>query len=546
MEKKGQEAIREPAAKQHRSKPNENEKALDKLTSENYSLKSKVLELESKLEEVQDLNIELSENHDKLNKFFEYSPVGYICLSMDSSLMRFNDKLPAMLGYKKDELVKFTLQDFVFEEDIDKYNYFRSKILNSFTTHTCELRLVKSNKTYLNARLDGVLVDYDSKHIHIAISDNTYIKIYEDSIRENEKKYRTLIEGLNDAIFRMSLPDGRLEYLSKSAAEVFGYPMERFFSTIPFISKIIHPEIKESFNNRWNELLEGNVPKNYEYKILDIDGSVRWIMQSNKAVFNAAGKIIALEGVCRNITELKHNQDIIKLSEERFKAIANYTYDWENWNAPNGQLIWINPSVERITGYSVQECLHMDDFPLPIITDEFRERAKKDFRDALNNRTIEQEIPFKINRKDGVERWIAASWQPIYSEDGAYHGLRSSMRDITRRMQNQETMKKLIEDLRYSNETIKKNMFEMTELKQKFEAVKNKYNEYKDYTDKFMGTMSAELINTFMGFNTILKTVGDFVDSENKEEIDRISKDVMAKSLNSIKMIEEFIKNQRH
>ncbi len=545
MEKMEPEAIRGQASIAKRNKPDEFQAVLDNLIKENYSLKSKALELESKLEEIEESGSKLKVNHEKLQKFFEFSPVGFVCLSLESNFMQFNDKLPAMLGYKREELANSALLDFIFEEDVDKFNYFRSKILNSYTTHTCEIRLIKSNKTYLNARLDGVLVDYNTKHIHIAISDNTYIKIYEDSIRENEKKYRTLIEGLNDAIFRMSLPDGRLEYLSKSAAEVFGYPMERFFSSTPFISKIIHPDIRDSFNSRWNDLLSGIVPKNYEYKILDVDGNTRWIMQSNKAVLDPAGKITALEGVCRNVTELKQTQEILKISEERFRAIANFTYDWENWNAPNGQLLWINPSVERITGYTVGECMQMDDFPLPIITDEFRERAKQEFKDALNNKTSEHEIPFKILRKDGTERWIAASWQPIYTEDGAYHGLRSSMRDITRRMQNQETMKKLIEDLRYSNETIKKNMFEMTELKQKFEAIKNKYNEYKDDTDKFMGTMSAELISTFLGFNTILKTVGEYIDEENRDELSRISNDVMEKSMHSINMIEEFIKNQR-
>jgi PAS domain S-box-containing protein len=521
-------------------------KSIEKLVDENYSLKGKILELEDKYDDLSAETKILREEYDKLSKFFGFSPVGFVCMSLDSDIMRFNDKLPQMLGYSKDTLPKSTLKDYIFEEDIDKYNYFRSKILNSSTTHVCELRLVKSNGTYLNARLDGILVDYDTRHMHISVSDNTYIKIYEDSIRENEKKFRTLIEGLNDAIFRMSLPEGKLEYLSKSASEVFGYPIERFFSQSPFISHIIHPDIKDVFAEKWLELINGIVPQNYEYKILDNDGNVRWIMQSNKAILDSSGKITGLEGVCRNITEIKLIQDAIKQSEERFRAIANYTYDWENWTAPNGQLIWINPSVERITGYPAEECLQMDDFPIPIITDEFREKAKTEFRDALRNKSITNEIPFKITRKDGVERWISASWQPIYSNEGAYLGLRSSMRDITKRMQIQDTMKKLIEDLRFSNETIKKNMFEMTELKQKFEAIKDKYNEYKDDTDKFMSFMSADLINTFLGFNTILKTIDEYLTDENRDEIKRISTDVMEKSIHSIKMIEDFIKNQRH
>jgi PAS domain-containing protein len=39
-----------------------------------------------------------------------------------------------------------------------------------------------------------------------------------------------------------------------------------------------------------------------------------------------------------------------------FRAVADYTYDWESWHAPDGRLVWVNPAVERITGYSVAEC----------------------------------------------------------------------------------------------------------------------------------------------------------------------------------------------
>ncbi len=528
-----------------RTKPTEAEIAARKLSAEYYTLKSRLLELESRLDDIEEKNRELEIENNYLVNFFQNSPVGYVCVNPEGVIINFNEKFAKMLGYLKKDMLNTTFKGYIVEEDFEKYNYFKSKIINSDTTHISDVRLIKANKMLLNTRLDGIFVKGDTGHIHIAVSDNTHIIIYEQSIRENEKKFRSMIEGLNDAIFRMSLPEGKLEYLSKSASEVFGYPLEKFFSSAPFIRKIIHPELKDHFTETWNNLVNGNVSRNYEYQIIDNEGNVRWIMQSNTPVFDSKNRIVALEGVCRNVTDVKLAQETVKQSEERFWAIANYTYDWENWSAPNGQLIWVNPSVERITGFSVEECMQMDDFPIPIINDEYRESARNELRNALAKQTSVHEIPFKIIRKDGEERWITASWQPIYSKDADYLGIRSSMRDITKRMQNQETMKKLIEELRFSNETIKKNMFEMTELKQKFEAVRNKYTEYKSDTDRFLGTMSAELINTFLGFNTILKSITAHVNEDNNEELDRISKDVMKKSLHSINMIEEFIKNQR-
>ncbi|MBK6630013.1 MAG: HAMP domain-containing protein [Betaproteobacteria bacterium] len=54
---------------------------------------------------------------------------------------------------------------------------------------------------------------------------------------------------------------------------------------------------------------------------------------------------------------LDERVEALKKSEARFHAIADYTYGLEAWFNPKGRLIWINRSVERITGYTPLECL---------------------------------------------------------------------------------------------------------------------------------------------------------------------------------------------
>ena len=69
----------------------------------------------------------------------------------------------------------------------------------------------------------------------------------------------------------------------------------------------------------------------------------------------------------------------LSTSEQRFHAIADYTVDWENWVGPDGKLIWVNSSVERLTGYSPQECLAMPDFPLALVDEEDVEHSRAEF-----------------------------------------------------------------------------------------------------------------------------------------------------------------------
>lgn len=49
--------------------------------------------------------------------------------------------------------------------------------------------------------------------------------------------------------------------------------------------------------------------------------------------------------------ERKQTEAALKKSREDFKTIADFTYDWEYWEAPDGQYVHVSPSCRRITGY---------------------------------------------------------------------------------------------------------------------------------------------------------------------------------------------------
>ena len=66
----------------------------------------------------------------------------------------------------------------------------------------------------------------------------------------------------------------------------------------------------------------------------------------------------------------------MRASEAKFHAIADYSTDCELWLSPTGRLLWINPRVLSLTGYTVEECLDMmAGFPLAIVSAAGRHRA---------------------------------------------------------------------------------------------------------------------------------------------------------------------------
>ena len=128
-------------------------------------------------------------------------------------------------------------------------------------------------------------------------------------------------------------------------------------------------------------------------------------------------------------------------SGEQVRIIADCTFEWENWVGSDGKVIWINAGVQHLTGYSIEECMAMDDFPLPLVHEADRGRMAKLFEGAAQG-SDGNDVEFRISCKDGSLKWTSVSWEPVYDDDGISLGHRSSLRDITERKQAEEMLKK--------------------------------------------------------------------------------------------------------
>jgi len=140
-----------------------------------------------------------------------------------------------------------------------------------------------------------------------------------------------------------------------------------------------------------------------------------------------------------DVTQHKRSELAARMSEQCFRAIANYTYDWEVWVGPTGRVLWTNPAVARVTGYTVKEMTAMPNYPEPIVHEHDRERILRAFRSALKG-GAGNDVQFRILSRDGSTRWVEMSWQPIYDESSHSLGHRESIRDITARKEVEQAL----------------------------------------------------------------------------------------------------------
>lgn len=127
---------------------------------------------------------------------------------------------------------------------------------------------------------------------------------------------------------------------------------------------------------------------------------------------------------------------------DAFRTIAEFTYDWETWIDADGRARWVNPAVERITGYSVAECLAHAEYPLCFAHPSDRVRLSRVLASAAKGEAG-NDVEFRVRRKDGRIRWVAVSWQAMRDRRGRSMGYRTSIRDIDERKRMERQMRQL-------------------------------------------------------------------------------------------------------
>jgi len=130
------------------------------------------------------------------------------------------------------------------------------------------------------------------------------------------------------------------------------------------------------------------------------------------------------------ITGKLHEQNL-KLAEEKYRTIADFTYNWEFWIDQHNVMIYCSPSCERITGYKASEFMEKRALLLDIVHPEDKNAI------AILARKMEQRLSVKINtlfrviRKDGEIRWLGQICRPVYDASGSFIGWRGSNKDVT-------------------------------------------------------------------------------------------------------------------
>jgi len=133
-------------------------------------------------------------------------------------------------------------------------------------------------------------------------------------------------------------------------------------------------------------------------------------------------------------------EEALRASEERYRIVADNTYDWEFWMDPEGRFIYCSPSCERITGYSPAEFEADPELMGRIVHPEDSDRYAAHLNSRVRENGLKQ-LQLRIIRRDGSERWVEHICRPVHDAEGRFLGYRGSNADITDRRRLEEQLR---------------------------------------------------------------------------------------------------------
>ncbi|PVA07592.1 CHASE domain-containing protein [Thalassorhabdomicrobium marinisediminis] len=235
-------------------------------------------------------------------------------------------------------------------------------------------------------------------------------------IKANEARWNLALEGAQIGVFDVDLMTNT-SVVSDTWRELMRISPDEEDPQAVFFSRI-HPEDIEIVRQADRACRDGLTRRSRaEYRVIDEDGSVRW-MKADAVVVSrdAAGTALRLIGAQMDITDLRATQDALQASRERFELVLKHAPVGTALLSSDGRLINMNEALCSLTGYS-EETLRKRMTFADLITEEDLQTMLEAIADLRAQGQSSYEGEHQILPRVGAPIWgllsVAWAFDPI-------------------------------------------------------------------------------------------------------------------------------------
>lgn len=263
-------------------------------------------------------------------------------------------------------------------------------------------------------------------------------KQIEQTNLETARKYSDLVENAHDLIFTADLK-GNFKSINRAGEEITGYKRDEFLKLN--FTDIVDKDDVEYLQMLFSDWQVIETFPSVEIKIRKKNGQKKILEVKNKLDIEE-GKPISIQGIARDITERKFNEERLRESENQLRNLVE-TANEGIWTIDeDGKVGFVNKKLAEMLGYEQSEMLGKSF--LDFVEDEMKTIAERNFKRRRSG--IGEQIDYKLKKRGGSAIWVMASTNPLI-RNNEFGGVLAMMSDINERRQNEEEKAKLTIEL---------------------------------------------------------------------------------------------------
>jgi len=313
---------------------------------------------------------------------------------------------------------------------------------------------------------------------------------------ESRELFEKIFLSHRDAIFILSYAaPPTIVNCNPAAEKIFGYSRQEMLGKD---TKFLH--VNEEALAEFQKKLYPTIARQGFFYLNDFmmkrkDGTLFSSEHTVVPLNNERGERIGWTSVVRDLTSQRQMEEAMRTSNERYQLLADNVSDVIFIRDMNLRFTYISPSVEKMTGYSVEDAMALT--MAEAYTPNTIERAMKAFSEELCREKDGKGDPSRVHtiemegyRKDGSKIWTEAKTRFLRDSNGRPAGILGVSRDITERKGAEEALRESEKRYKQLFNHAPAGIYELDFNEQRFIAVNDVMCKYTGYSEEEFLTMS--------------------------------------------------------
>jgi len=294
----------------------------------------------------------LKESEEKYKSLFYETPIGTLRYNKDGMITECNDKFVEIIGSSRDKLVGLNMIEDLKDKNLigevkssleEGEGYYEGDYTSITADKTTSVRII----------FKGIMDDDGDIYAGMGlIEDITERKEAQEALKESEKKYRRIIEHMDDVYYRADM-EGNLVMASPSGKDMLGYEIDNIVGD-RIESLYVNEEDRKEF---LKEIERKGSIKNFETDLERKDGEVVHVLVNSHVIEDDDGDPVGIEGIISDISERKKYEEELKKAEHEKSLILDNIDEIISLHDTDHEVLWANKAYQEATGLSSEEII---------------------------------------------------------------------------------------------------------------------------------------------------------------------------------------------